>query len=178
MALSAAVKHNKTIRCLDLNIPVRISAGNLHPLHRSNRVYFKYQANDPDFSRLSQEIMQSCTRNTESAQQTSNKKIAAPIHSSTVARMIKETETAKAEKTERQTRRRRDLISAADGCVKLIDELLTPDVASSNKDVLRDVREQGKAVLSQITEVQLEPLHADEKGVQSFSCPRTEIRIK
>ncbi|KAG0152500.1 hypothetical protein CROQUDRAFT_35490 [Cronartium quercuum f. sp. fusiforme G11] len=47
MALAVSVKMNTTLRCLDINIP----------------------PNDPDFARLSQDILQSCVRNTEFAQQ-------------------------------------------------------------------------------------------------------------
>ncbi|MBW0514263.1 hypothetical protein O181_053978 [Austropuccinia psidii MF-1] len=47
MALAVSVKMNTSLRCLDINIP----------------------PNDPDFSCLSQDILQSCVRNTELAQQ-------------------------------------------------------------------------------------------------------------
>ncbi|MBW0539764.1 hypothetical protein O181_079479 [Austropuccinia psidii MF-1] len=47
MALAVSVKMNTSLRCPDINIP----------------------PNDPDFSHLSQDILQSCVRNTELAQQ-------------------------------------------------------------------------------------------------------------
>ncbi|CAO1639286.1 unnamed protein product [Sympodiomycopsis kandeliae] len=69
MALAVSVRLNKSLRCLDLNIP----------------------PNDPDFARLSQEILQSCIRNTEAAQKKAAQKglrqpVAAPIYKSVVAR--------------------------------------------------------------------------------------------
>lgn len=82
MALAAALRQNGKLRCLDLDIP----------------------PNDPDFARLSQEILQCCVRNTESAQDEAEagagvgagpaegegaarrgKKVAAPILKSAVA---------------------------------------------------------------------------------------------
>lgn len=73
MALAVSVKLNKSLRCLDLNIP----------------------PNDADFARLSQEILQSCIRNTQAAQKKATLKglkqpIAAPIYKSVVARAAKE----------------------------------------------------------------------------------------
>ena len=81
MALAAAVKLNITIRCLDLSIP----------------------PNDPDFARLSQDILQSCIRNTELAQEQSAAKgtktpIAAPIYKSELARDLNKLETGEAAK--------------------------------------------------------------------------------
>jgi protein phosphatase 1 regulatory subunit 37 len=75
MALAVSVRMNKSLRCLDLNIP----------------------PNAPDFARLSQEILNSCIRNTESAQRRAEKRgvkapIAAPIYKSTLARAAKEKE--------------------------------------------------------------------------------------
>lgn len=72
MALSASVKLNHTLRCLDLSIP----------------------PNDPEFARLSQDILQSCIRNTELAQVQSSAKgvkvpIATPIYKSGLARDLK-----------------------------------------------------------------------------------------
>lgn len=94
MALAVSVRLNKSLRCLDLNIP----------------------PNDPDFARLSQEILQSCIRNTEAAQKKASQKgltqpVAAPIYKSVVARAARE-------KSERQkaidaTRRAEEEASAA-----------------------------------------------------------------
>ncbi|PWN34844.1 RNI-like protein [Meira miltonrushii] len=75
MAMAVSVKMNKSLRCLDLNIP----------------------ANAPDFARLSQDILNSCIRNTELAQKRAQQKgvkapIAAPIYKSSLARAAKEKE--------------------------------------------------------------------------------------
>lgn len=78
MALAVSVKMNKSLRCLDLNIP----------------------PNAPDFARLSQDILSSCIRNTELAQRRAQQKgvkapIAAPIYKSSLARAAKEKEESK-----------------------------------------------------------------------------------
>lgn len=75
MALAAALKLNTTMRCLDLSIP----------------------SNDPEFARLSQDILQSCVRNTENAQsrvtaQGGKTHIAQPIYKSELARELKDLE--------------------------------------------------------------------------------------
>ena len=75
MALSAALKLNTSLRCLDLSIP----------------------PNEPEFARLSQDILQSCVRNTEAAQERSAAQgtkvsIAQPIYKSGLARELKDIE--------------------------------------------------------------------------------------
>ncbi len=83
MAISAALRSNKTMRCLDLTIP----------------------SNDPQMAELSQSILQSCIRNTENAaaskggNSTTNPSAAAvwaPIQKSSLVRQAKEAEQAKA----------------------------------------------------------------------------------
>lgn len=71
MALAVSVKMNTSLRCLDINIP----------------------PNDPDFAHLSQEILQSCVRNTEIAQEVANQRgaqttIAQPMLKSTVVKAL------------------------------------------------------------------------------------------
>ncbi|KAH9814509.1 hypothetical protein DFH28DRAFT_971955 [Melampsora americana] len=71
MALAVSVKMNTNLRCLDINIP----------------------PNDPDFARLSQEILQSCVRNTELAQRQALERgqmttISQPMLKSTVVREL------------------------------------------------------------------------------------------
>ncbi|PLW05869.1 hypothetical protein PCASD_23868 [Puccinia coronata f. sp. avenae] len=71
MALAVSAKMNTSLRCLDINIP----------------------PNDPDFAHLSQEILQSCVRNTELAQQMANQRgaqttIAQPMLKSTVVKAL------------------------------------------------------------------------------------------
>lgn len=117
MALAVSLRMNQSLRCLDLNIP----------------------PNNPDFARLSQEILQSCVRNTELAQQRAAKKglkqrIAAPIYRSVVARAARENdERLKAIETARAT-----AISAAAAKDRAaVQDLLT--AAGECRSVLRDL---------------------------------------
>ncbi|SNX87305.1 uncharacterized protein MEPE_06015 [Melanopsichium pennsylvanicum] len=117
MALAVSLRMNRSLRCLDLNIP----------------------PNNPDFARLSQEILQSCVRNTEHAQQRAKQKglkqpIAAPIYKSVVARAARENdERLKAIETARAT-----AISAAAAKDRAtVESLLTASTECHN--VLRDL---------------------------------------
>ncbi|CDU26303.1 uncharacterized protein SPSC_06497 [Sporisorium scitamineum] len=119
MALAVSLRMNRSLRCLDLNIP----------------------PNNPDFARLSQEILQSCVRNTELAQQRAKQKglkqpIAAPIYKSVVARAARENdERLKAIETARAT-----AISAAAAKDRAaVESLLTASTECRN--VLRDLLE-------------------------------------
>lgn len=122
MALAVSVKMNKSLRCLDLNIP----------------------PNAPDFARLSQDILNSCIRNTESAQKRAAKRgvkapIAAPIYKSTLARAAKEKEernklietTSQLEQVatdgseaSHSEQNRVKVVDAASECCKVLQELL------------------------------------------------------
>ncbi|TKY85466.1 hypothetical protein EX895_005628 [Sporisorium graminicola] len=119
MALAVSLRMNRSLRCLDLNIP----------------------PNNPDFARLSQEILQSCVRNTELAQQRAKQKglkqpIAAPIYKSVVARAARENdERLKAIETARAT-----AVSAAAAKDRAaVESLLTASAECRN--VLRDLLE-------------------------------------
>ncbi|TIB79236.1 hypothetical protein E3Q23_00342 [Wallemia mellicola] len=72
LALSVAVKMNESLRCLDISIPI----------------------NDPEMARLSQDILQSCIRNTEAAQEKSGKgkNLFGPIERSLLAKKLQEAE--------------------------------------------------------------------------------------
>lgn len=72
LALSVAMKMNDSIRCLDISIPI----------------------NDPDMANLSQDILQSCVRNTEAAQEKSgkSKNLFGPIQRSVLAKKLQEAE--------------------------------------------------------------------------------------
>ncbi|PWN18608.1 RNI-like protein, partial [Microstroma glucosiphilum] len=113
MALAVSVKLNKSLRCLDLNIP----------------------PNDADFARLSQEILQSCIRNTQAAQKKATLKglkqpIAAPIYKSVVARAAKEKDERQkamsATKATEQgsTAEYSKLVEAAQECKNVLQDLL------------------------------------------------------
>ncbi|SJX63211.1 uncharacterized protein SRS1_14035 [Sporisorium reilianum f. sp. reilianum] len=119
MALAVSLRMNRSLRCLDLNIP----------------------PNNPDFARLSQEILQSCVRNTELAQQRAKQKglkqpIAAPIYKSVVARAARENdERLKAIETARVT-----AVSAAAAKDRAaVESLLTASTECRN--VLRELLE-------------------------------------
>ncbi|KDN36543.1 RNI-like protein [Tilletiaria anomala UBC 951] len=121
MALSVSLKMNRSLRCLDINIP----------------------PNNRDFARLSQEILQSCVRNTEIAQQKANQRglkqpIPAPIYKSVVAKA------AAQEQGERQK-----AIAAAQQAAKAhrqdVDELVQS--AAQCRDVLRTLLESETARL-------------------------------
>lgn len=117
MALAVSLRMNRSLRCLDLNIP----------------------PNNPEFARLSQEILQSCVRNTELAQQRAKQKgikqpIAAPIYKSVVARAARENdERLKAIQTARAT-----AVSAAAAKDRAaVEGLLTS--ATECRNVLQDL---------------------------------------
>ena len=120
MALAVSVRMNKSLRCLGLNIP----------------------PNNPDFARLSQEILTSCIRNTELAQQRATQKglkqpIAAPIYKSVVARAARERdERLKAIQAARAAEEQAALAAAGDK-KKAAEELLV--AAAECRNVLRDL---------------------------------------
>uniref|UniRef100_V5ETD3 RNI-like protein n=2 Tax=Kalmanozyma brasiliensis (strain GHG001) TaxID=1365824 RepID=V5ETD3_KALBG len=118
LALAVSLRMNRSLRCLDLNIP----------------------PNNPDFARLSQEILQSCVRNTELAQQRATKKglkqpVAAPIYKSVVARAAREAEErVKAAQVAKDAAAKdrvavEELLAAASECRKVLAELLVGEEA-------------------------------------------------
>ncbi|KAL8292378.1 hypothetical protein RQP46_001844 [Phenoliferia psychrophenolica] len=143
LALSVSVKMNHTLRCLDLNIP----------------------ANDPDFARLSQEILQCCVRNTEIAQEESlargNKvTIAAPILKSVVARDLKtrqENEDRERRNAASASQSKDDILLAADECRIVLGELLAFDIKAKAQGVIVAPSEVVKDLLinCQLAEAQL-----------------------
>ncbi|RXK36032.1 hypothetical protein M231_06680 [Tremella mesenterica] len=83
LALSVGLKNNHLIRCLDLSIP----------------------PNQPDLAELSQGILQSCIRNTESAagtKESSKEAVWAPIKRSVLVRHVRESEEMRLEKEREQ----------------------------------------------------------------------------
>ncbi|PWY99598.1 RNI-like protein, partial [Testicularia cyperi] len=118
MALAVSLRMNKSLRCLDLNIP----------------------ANNPDFARLSQEILQICVRNTELAQQKATQKglkqpIAAPIYKSVVARAAREND----ERLKAVEAARTAALAAAGKDKQAIERLLA--AAGECRNVLKDLLE-------------------------------------
>lgn len=129
LALSVSIKLNSTIRCLDLNIP----------------------PNDPDFSRLSQDILNTCVRNTELAQEKADADarraadgskrvvVAQPIRKSALASTLEERQRAE-ERRERRLqetlRSQQDILAAAAETGDVVRELLSVDEAASAKGVI------------------------------------------
>ena len=162
MALAASVKLNRTLRCLDLSIP----------------------PNDAEYARLSQDILQSCIRNTELAQEQSALKgikgpIAQPIYKSEIARELRELE-------EHSKQRRQDIDAVLDSipegagksnalrtsvrvakeCVELLEEIVLPDEerrkrseAIQGAEIAKLVLDQATAAESQLSEA-IRPLRA------------------
>ncbi|KAK0548687.1 hypothetical protein OC845_003476 [Tilletia horrida] len=125
MALAVSLRMNTSLRCLDLNVP----------------------PNNPEFSRLSQEILQSCVRNTEEAQRRATQRgvkqpVAAPIYRSAVARAAKaedaQREAEAAQRTRAETVRAKrekkvkDTLEAAQECAKVLADLLDGAATSGN----------------------------------------------
>ncbi|GAA5839102.1 hypothetical protein JCM11251_003677 [Rhodosporidiobolus azoricus] len=125
LALSVSLKLNTTIRCLDLNIPF----------------------DDPDFSRLSFDILQTCVRNTELAQAEAEAKaskrvvIAQPIRKSALAsnleaqqRAVEERQRRRREEAElSQSTTQMDIFAAAAETRDVVAELLAVDQAAVAK---------------------------------------------
>jgi len=138
MALSVAVRMNKSLRCLDLNIP----------------------ANDPDFSRLSQDILQSCIRNTEMAQEAllakgSTQSIPTPMLKSTVARNLEERKQKIAAMRERRNDHIGEIVSAATECRDLLGEVYASaegESAKAQDELYKDVLSQARAAQMQLAE--------------------------
>ncbi|KAI8453285.1 hypothetical protein BY996DRAFT_4583362 [Phakopsora pachyrhizi] len=149
MALAVSVKMNTSLRCLDINIP----------------------PNDPDFSRLSQDILQSCVRNTEFARQAADQRgnqtnISQPMLKSTVAKAL-------ANQTSQQTNEN-----------IIITPILTPTL--SKKDVepkkappYTSRRDTIKKILSsavETCEVLTELIREDERRKMRMMRPKTDER--
>ncbi|GAC97564.1 hypothetical protein PHSY_005150 [Pseudozyma hubeiensis SY62] len=144
MALAVSLRMNRSLRCLDLNIP----------------------ANNPDFARLSQEILQSCVRNTEAAQQRAERKglkqkVAAPIYRSVVARAVRENEErVRKEEIEREGEVRRvkereraeveALVGRARDCVGLMKEVVEGE---GSGEVVEELKKQGEKLRKKLGEV-------------------------
>lgn len=143
MALAASVKHNRTIRCLDLSIP----------------------PNNAEFARLSQDILQSCVRNTERAQEKSAAKgtrggIATPIYKSELARELKGYEEQSRLASEVQLPDAlKTLAESARHCIDVFSTAVTRDEelrkdgqTVSSKYTVQGLRDQAIAVQLQLSE--------------------------
>lgn len=116
------------------------------------------QPNDPDFSRLSQDILQSCIRNTEFAQQESKAKglkqsIAKPILKSTVARNL-ETLNRQSQDQARRARNAQSFEQITTAAVQSHDLLasLLNNTNEPSHEMLRDALSQARAAQLQLAE--------------------------
>ncbi|GAA5879576.1 hypothetical protein JCM16303_003257 [Sporobolomyces ruberrimus] len=155
LALAVSVKLNSTIRCLDINIP----------------------PNDPDFSRLSQDILETCVRNTEFAQAEADGKgkkvtIAQVIKKSSLAYNLEERQ--KAEELELQKEKDfkeqgRTMFAAAEETRDVVKELLEVDQKAAQQGVIVAASEvvRDSLVQLQLAEAQLaEAFTATRQGPQ------------
>ncbi|GAA5913008.1 uncharacterized protein JCM6883_000487 [Sporobolomyces salmoneus] len=155
LALAVSVKLNTTIRCLDINIP----------------------PNDPDFSRLSQDILETCVRNTEYAQAEADGKgkkvtIAQSFKKSALAANLEERQ--KAEELEQQKKKEmreegRTMFAAAEETRDVVKELLEVDQKAAQRGVIIAASEvvRDALVQLQLAEAQLaEAFAATRQGQQ------------
>ncbi|BGP40717.1 hypothetical protein JCM10449v2_004679 [Rhodotorula kratochvilovae] len=150
LALSVSIKLNSTIRCLDINIPF----------------------DDPDFSRLSQDLLETCVRNTELAQAKADAEartsassaagkrvvVAQPIRKSALASNLE----ARQQAEERRARRRADalraqgdIFAAAAETRDVVSQLLAVDQAAGARTpsgVVRDALVQLQLAEAQLAE--------------------------
>ncbi|GAA6058458.1 hypothetical protein JCM3770_002732 [Rhodotorula araucariae] len=147
LALSVSIKLNSTIRCLDINIPF----------------------DDPDFSRLSQDLLETCVRNTELAQAKADAEarssaaakrvvVAQPIRKSALASNLE----ARQQAEERRARRREDalrahgdIFAAAAETRDVVSQLLAVDQAAGARTpsgVIRDALVQLQLAEAQLAE--------------------------
>lgn len=152
LALSVSIKLNSTIRCLDLNIP----------------------PNDADFSRLSQDILNTCVRNTEIAQEKADSEarhaadgakrvlVAQPIRKSALATELEEQQRAQEQRQRRRQdvlRSQQDILAAAAETRDVVRELLAVDEAAAAQgsnvrpsEVTRDALVQLQLAEAQLAE--------------------------
>ena len=129
MALAVSLKMNRSLRCLDLNIP----------------------ANDEAFARLSQEILQCCVRNTQLAQERAERrgggvKVAAPIWKSVVARGVREREERVRRGEERGRAKVEGLLTEADECRRVLVEVVEEEERrgrqGGSSEAVHEIRQQ------------------------------------
>ncbi|KAH8109464.1 hypothetical protein DFH11DRAFT_1812456 [Phellopilus nigrolimitatus] len=102
MALSGGLKANHTMRCLDLNIP----------------------PDDEEFARMCRDILNTCVRNTEEAERSSQAVSSGRGMGKGVWNMIEESELAKTFKKGQDKKVDEDLVAQAKVCQILLEELL------------------------------------------------------
>lgn len=162
MALAASIKLNRTLRCLDLSIP----------------------PNNAEFARLSQDILQSCVRNTEMAQEKSAARgsksgIATPIFKSELARDLKEYEKqSRLASSVRLPEYLEPLADSARHCIEVLSTVLPRDeeLARTGEPLLgrykvRGLRDQALAVQLQMIETsKAMQASAERQAIEAWSA--------
>jgi len=162
MALAASIKLNHTLRCLDLSIP----------------------PNSAEFARLSQDILQSCVRNTEIAQEKSAARgsksgIATPIYKSELVKDLQEYEKqSKSASTIRLPDALQPLASTARHCIDVLSTALPRDeeLARAGESVLgkykvQGIRDQAIAIQLQLSETSKNMASGEEKqAIEAWSA--------
>ena len=169
LALAVSVKLNSTIRCLDINIP----------------------PNDPDFSRLSQDILETCVRNTEFAQAEADGKgrkvtIAQPIMKSALVLNLEERQKAEeleSQKRKDMTEQGRTMFAAAEETRDVVRELLEVDRQAAQRgvivapsEVVRDALVQLQLAEAQLAEAFDATRQGEQRGAQLVCFPLTRIK--
>ena len=148
MALSVSVRMNESVRCLDINIPI----------------------NDSEMARLSQEIFQSCLRNTEYAQSKSTGKMRnlfGPIERSALAKTLHEAEiqqsatetVAAAESPEGKVRARiwsqspDDVLEASSAITESLEDLFKKPITDSVRKSIDALIIDSKALKDRLIEL-------------------------
>lgn len=154
LALAVSIRLNSSIRCLDINIPF----------------------DDPDFSRLSRDILEVCVRNTELAQAKADAEaqqaaeqqhgkrvvVAQPIRKSALANNLEARRRAE-ERAERERqealRAQKDIFAAAAETRDVVSEMLAVDQAAAAQgeevapsEVMRDALVQLQLAEAQLAE--------------------------
>ncbi|GAA5916140.1 hypothetical protein JCM8208_002221 [Rhodotorula glutinis] len=155
LALSVSIKLNSTIRCLDINIPF----------------------DDPDFSRLSQDLLETCVRNTELAQQKADAEardaaakrvvVAQPIRKSALASNLEARQQAEQRRAKRRDdalRAQGDIFAAAAETRDVVSQLLAVEQAAGAREPSEVVRDA--LVQLQLAEAQLAEAFSGARQVE------------
>ncbi|KAF8635270.1 hypothetical protein AX15_000493 [Amanita polypyramis BW_CC] len=133
MALSSGLKANHVMRCLDLNIP----------------------ENDDEFSRMCREILNTCVRNTEEAENAQNAESGGGGHGigKGIWGMIEESSLAKSIRLNEEKQSENDIVLKARLCATQLNDALSMTKAgqASGSPPTRELADKARAVLSELT---------------------------
>ncbi|GAA5981633.1 hypothetical protein JCM11641_003924 [Rhodosporidiobolus odoratus] len=176
LALSVSLKMNHTLRCLDVQIPF----------------------DDPDFSRMSQDILETCVRNTELAQAEAEGRasdaaaaaggggaakrvvIAQPIRKSALASNLeaqRQAEQQRRQRREEEQQQQVDIFAAAAGTRDVVVELLGVDQQAAAKGILVAPSEVVRDALVQLQLAEAQLAEAFNGTRQGGQRDRAEILL-